>query len=163
MTEDLKIAVSRDKRGEQKISPICENDAEIIWELQIALGKTKADSLKRIVEQWKVISDIEVRDMLLEWNINNQEKEEEIKKRGRLVKFENRLIDVYSVKTVTKRKNYDYVLKNMIYTIIINKDFSEQAVLSDTVFKYNSKEDRNLQFDKLVETLNKYININIVE
>ena len=55
------------------INPVSEVDAEIFVEIMQIFKKLGRSDLTSILDQWKYIKDSELRDQLLQWNIDNQE------------------------------------------------------------------------------------------
>jgi hypothetical protein len=53
------------------IHPISEIDAEIIVEIMEIFKKLGKSDLSAILDQWKYKKDVEIRDDLLQWNIDN--------------------------------------------------------------------------------------------
>jgi len=160
MNKFLKSAVKRDKRKECLIAPLSKLDAEIIWELVIALGKLDIPDIKNILEEWKFLKDEEIRDMLLSWNISHPEgfKKSEGRK---FVEFEDELIELALIRSVQRDNHYNYNTNVMEYRIVINKDFPEgiSFPLADVYFSYPTSETREERLKKLKRVLNKHIKI----
>lgn len=166
MNEHLRSVVERDKRRKVNlISPICKLDAEIIWELIIALGRIEAYDIKSIVEHWKFLKDEDIYKLLLEWNIDHpegiesdEEKEKNASKR-KFIDFDGSIIEVWLIKSVHVDDYYNYMTNLLEYRIIINKNLPESFLLVDLVFSYPSIELRESQLKKLKKHLNKFIKI----
>ena len=166
MNSHLKSVVERDKRRKKNlISPICQLDAEIIWELIIALGRIEAHDIKSILEHWKYLKDISIRDLLLEWNLEHPEgvesDEEEVEKKSRrkFIEFEGSIVELNLIKSIHVDDTYNYATNLLEYRIIINKNLPESFLLVDLVFSYPSDELRDKQVKKLKRNLDKFINI----
>ena len=74
MNKFFKSAVDRFHKIKERdylISPISEIDAEIIVEIGQILKKVGLDSVNIILANWKENKDEEVRDDLLQWNIDD--------------------------------------------------------------------------------------------
>lgn len=71
MNQFLKKAVERYTFGDFKINPISEVDAEIIVELKEMLNKAGLKGANQILANYKFLKDTEIRDALLQWNIDN--------------------------------------------------------------------------------------------
>jgi len=160
MNQHLKSATERYKGKEFLINPISPLDAEIIWELIIALGKTKgAEELKEILDNWKLSKDEITRDELLQWNINNDEsKVDEIFKRP-FIELNGKLIDVQLMRQVDSFDSYNFDTKKPVYKIVINKGYSDKYLLSDLPFVFDSFEEREEKLEALKKELNKYITV----
>jgi hypothetical protein len=166
MNQYLKSAVERDKRKKYLISPLCQEDAEIIWELIIALkrvGSDKADEIKSILEEWKYLKDVEIKNLLLQWNIDHPEGVSEDKKaedEGRkFVRFEDELIELNLIKSISKEDSYNFFSKKHEFKVVINKDFPEGYILSDKSFSFETREAREFKYKKLEEELKKRIKV----
>jgi hypothetical protein len=163
MTEHLESAY---KRGTRKksclINPISKTDAEIIFELSVALVRIKgAEELRDIVEQWKFLKDEVIKEMLLTWNINNPEgsqPEDESHKR-KFINFDGEIVEVGLIKTIGKDNEYDFANTRMQYNIIINKDLEEKYMLTNGIFKYSTEEKRDNKLLGLKKKLRDYIKI----
>lgn len=163
MNEYLKSAV---KRGERRktylINPVSKFDAEIIFELSVALRKLEIDDLKDITEQWKFLKDEVVRDMLLDWNVAHPEGFLQDKKGNtgrKFVEFEGDLVELAAIKTITIDDYYNYDSNLMEYKIILNKNFPDSFTASDMTFPYPTPEARDSRMKSLKRYLKKDIKI----
>jgi len=164
MNEHLESAVLQDKRRKKRlISPICQLDAEIIQEIILILEKLSVtDDIKGVIEHWKFLKDEEVRDLLLEWNINHPEgieSDKESESKRKFIDFEESVIEVWMIKNIHRDNNYNYATHEMEYRIIVNKDLPERFGLVDLTFSYSSIELRESQLKKLKKYLSKFIKI----
>lgn len=164
MNKHLKSCVERDKRKVKRlISPICKVDAEIIWELQVVLGKLELGELKSIIEEWKYLKDEEVYSLLLQWNIDHPEgfndDNEENKEGRKFIDFEGELVELSLIKSVSKDDHYNYTTNQLEYRVIINKDFPENTLLKDVVFLFPTDEVRENKLKQLKKNLSKKIKI----
>ena len=166
MNQHLKSAVERDKRKVKRlITPICQTDGEIIWELIIALKKLdtqEADELKSIIEEWKYLKDGEIFELLLQWNIDhpegfNDKKDEDDGRK--FIDFEDELVEISLIKSVSRDDHYNYTTNKVEYRVIINKDFPENAFLKDVVLTFPTDEVREKKLKQLKKNLSKRIKI----
>lgn len=166
MNKYLKSALERYKSKEEfKIHPISKVDAEIVWELMIALGKLGINDLKDILDNYKYWKDSEVRDLLLQWNIDHPEglmeeettEESKKKKIRKFMKFDENLADVWIIKTVDIQDRYNHVKNEMEYNIILNKDFAEGFPTKK--YTYKTPEVRKEKLDILESILSDDVEI----
>lgn len=163
MNKHLRSAHERDKRRKPYlISPLSETDANIIYELIVALKKVGADDLKAIIEDWKFLKDGDIYDSLLQWNIDHPEgyEDEEGNEDGRkFINFENELMEAALIKTVTKFDHYSYNKNLMEYRIVLNKDFPDNSLLNNVYFTYPTDAEREKKIKMLKKILSKKIKI----
>lgn len=164
MNRHLRKAVERDKRrNSYLISPICEEDASIIWELITALSRIEdATDIKVILEDWKYLKDSDIYESLLQWNLDHPEgiEDNEENKDGRkFIQFEDELIELSLIKTVTKFNHYSYRKNEMDYRIVLNKDFPESSFLNNCYFSYPTLDERDKKLKHLKKVLGKRIKI----
>lgn len=162
MNDYLKAAVSRDKRKKQYlISPISKNDAEIIWEIIVALSKLNdTEDIRGIIEEWKFLKDSEIKDLLLQWNIDHPIGFNNKENTGRrFVQFEDEIIELSLIRSVTKFNHYNYSRKITEYRIVINKDFPDSCYLNNFHFSYQTEELRDKKLKHLKRILGKEIKI----
>ena len=161
MTEHLEAAYKRDTRKKScLINPISKIDAEIIFELSVALGRyIGIEELKNIVEQWKFLKDGDVKDMLLQINIDNPEVPGDESHKRKFINFDGEIIEIFLIKTIGKDDEYDFSKQKMQYNIIINKNLEEKYMLTNGIFKYPTKEIREEKLSELKNKLKDYIKI----
>lgn len=166
MNQHLEAAYKRDTRKKIfLINPISKVDAEIIFELSISLGRVglKGEQLKSIIENYKFLKDTDIRDSLLQFNIDNPllpaEVEEEDDNKRRFVDFDGEIVEQRLIKTVGKDSYYNFENKKMEYFIIINKDLEEKYMLTNGTFKYSSEELRDKKLNELKIKLSNDIKI----
>lgn len=164
MNKHLKSAVERDKRTKPYlITPICEEDAGIIWELIVALGKVGQDDLKAILEDWKFLKDSDVLQSLIEWNLNAEQYDDneggENDEGRKFIRFEGELIELNLIKTVRRANNYNYSKQLMEWMIVLNKDFPDGSYLNSVSFKYPTEKQREKKLKELEQVLGKRIKI----
>lgn len=179
MNKFLKSAVERypKKEEERKIHPISNIDGEIITELIEIFKKHEINEVKGILDKYKYLSDEDIRDLLLEYNTNNPEKpkdkdlEKLREKEGsgnasseqmlrELIDFDGEILELWSIKRITKERTYNYKENKLEYGICINKDLPENFLLKDITIKYNEEEERDSRLDKLKkEILSKGVSI----
>lgn len=173
MKDHLKSAVKRYKQEEVKINPISNLDAEIVVELTQIFDKLNQPELKSMVDQWKFLSDVEVRDMLIEWNIQHPKGVEQKDKEGNdnvsievskklsvekneykvknFLEFRGEILDVKTIITITK--SHSVSSRGIWYEIIINKDLSERFILCNKVFSYPDERIRDQHYEDLRDRL----------
>ena len=161
MNKYLKAATSKYDGSGGGISPISTMDAEIVWELIVALGKCGCDDIKDILDNYKFLMDEEVRDLLLAWNIEHPDGEDDSggKKDIRtFIEFGGGILDTWLIKTVDKEDKYNYPENRMDYRIIVNKGFPESG-LGDRVYFYRTPDIRDKEYSKLISLMKKNIDI----
>lgn len=175
MKDHLKSAVKRYKQEEVRINPISNLDVEIVVELTQIFDKLNQPELKSMVDQWKFLSDVEVRDMLIEWNIQHpktfEEKGEEGEENGEVslkisrevdiqkkrftvrdfIDFRGEVVEVGLIKTIGK--SYSLTSNGIVFEIIFNKDLHEKFVLINKVFKFMDERIRDQHYEDLKERL----------
>lgn len=155
MNENLKQAVLSYEQEEMKgVHPISEIDADIIVEIGEALRKLGNDELKRIVCEWKSLQDKEVLDMLIQWNLDNEEEvKADDKFRKNFILFDGLTIDVHYVVSISKKSHFDYNEGEMVYEIVINEKVNEKYHYYDTRIPYVTEKERDERYNKLHEIL----------
>ena len=130
-----------------KTTPICNLDTEIIFEIFVALGKLHVDDLREIVAKWKLIPDEDVRDMLLDWNTQfikrplkeDKESDKPTRKFGN-INGNNYL--VYLITSFEQEDNYNFKKGEYEYRVIMNRSDNQMKEYANTVFTFESKEER---------------------
>jgi hypothetical protein len=150
---------------EQTIYPISEIDCEIICEIIELFKKCNYSDIATIIDKWKHSKDIEVRDALLEFNINfkkdiitnSQEAGNPLSKLFTPPKFIKLKSGAYYLNEIffyCKEEGF-YDSDNFYYTILLNKmpDTMQTRLYMDEHIKYKSEEERDREYDKLEEAL----------
>ncbi len=165
MNQHLKKAFEIDTRKKKRlIAPISEDDANIVWEIIIALGKIDdAETLKNILDDYKYMKDRDIYESLLQWNIEHPEgfKEtegDEDKKGRKFIEFDDELVELALIKAVTRFNHYNFSKSLMEYRIILNKDFPE-STMNNIYFSYATDELRDKKLKQLKKILGKRIKI----
>jgi hypothetical protein len=165
MNQYLKSAVDRYEKfiskykEPLKIHPISVIDAEIIIELQQILKKCNMDTVVNILGQYKFLKDEEIRDKLLQFNIDfNKLQEIDISEDQDIEIFDfitlkNKLFKLKYIFSYEKIEQWDHDRGDLKYGIHINKTdekVSEKMPLygNEKVW-YFSYSNRDKEFDEL--------------
>lgn len=159
MEKHLKESVQENMVGD--ISPISPIDAEIIVEIKEALKKHRLDDLASIVGEWKNLDDSEIRDMLIDYNINKREEENEEegvkggkKKHTRsFILFENISLDVHWVVSVGRGRYFDFQKGEYEYVIKINEFTNDNSIYHDLRIKCLNHNDLEEKYALLLELM----------
>lgn len=106
MNKQLKSAISRFdtiKKQDYLISPISQIDAEIIIELGEIIKKLGGDDVLHILKEYKFKKDEEIRDDLLQWNIDFNSNKEKSRKDGIIEDIINEQWPFFKIKEKTIR------------------------------------------------------------
>ena len=172
MKQHLKSASERYlafKQKEFKINPISSVDAEIIVELSEIIKKLDKPNIKSIIDQWKYLSDEEVRDMLMQANLDlaacksDGDSENPLKKmfeplKTKFLRFMGRRLQIDFITIISTKEGYNISTRNYEYKIIINEDVAVGAknmgALKDIEFIFFDEESRDIaliELDTLLE------------
>lgn len=163
MKRSLKTAVERYDIEESSISPISSLDAEIIVELGQIFDKLKQPDLKSMVDEWKTLPDVKIRDLLLDWNTNHpketpnttKKKEEEDKDpfTRKILDFEGQLWDVSSIRKVEKAYLFNENIRIAQPFIVFNR--GSEGIFGETRFPFNTEQLRDQAYSNLKILLEK--------
>lgn len=119
MKQHLKSAVERFKKSKGKesylINPISSIDAEIIIEIVEICKKLDRNDLSIILDGWKYNKDEQIRDDLLQWNIDNNMHVSDASLEG-----EDKVPSVFDIQPKLIMKIYDEVI-DLTYIFHYNK------------------------------------------
>jgi len=161
MQKHLKTAVSNYTIEEAKTHPISNVDAEIIVEIKEAARKLGDENLKSIIEEWKHLDDVKIRDMLMQWHLDNpdtpsNEEGDEEKKRGwqkDFVLLDGVTLDIFFIVSVGSKLKFDFNKEKYIYLLVINENTSENSIYHNFQFEYETQDERDDYYIKLLELL----------
>lgn len=155
------------------IHPISEVDCEIFIELAQILKKAGLNEVIEIIKEYKGIKDAEIRDDLLQWNIDHPtlgiaklinkivdkatEEEEEIKPPAFLQIGDIR-VHQYDLRGIERYERFDEKREDYIYGIIINpmpEGFNMKSVpmFANHKIEYSDEESRNIVLQNLSDHL----------
>lgn len=157
------------------INPISEVDCEIFIELAQILKKAGLSEVIEIIKEYKGIKDLEIRDTLLQWNIDHpilgitklvnkiadkaaEEGEEEKYKPPVFFKIGDILIHQYDLHNIIKYERFDEKREEYFYGLIINpmpEGFNVKSVppFANYKIEYSDESNRNEVLKKLAEFL----------
>lgn len=167
------------------IHPISTIDAEIAVELGQIFKKAHLEAVKAIWDKYKFYKDSQVRDQLLQWNIDHPEVpdvfEDEDDSTGKAKKKIRGLLDIIETKTFImlkdlrinlsfirtyeKRQEFNFVKETMQYFITINELPDTTGVTNATTNKeilYTDFEQRDHDFALLDQAMRDSGNIKFV-
>lgn len=155
------------------IHPISEVDCEIFIELAQIIKKAGLSEVIGIIKEYKGIKDLEIRDTLLQWNIDHPtlgitklvnriadkaagEEDEYVK--PAFLEIGDILINQYNLHGAIKYERFDEKKKDYIYGIIINpmpEGFNMKSVpmFANHKIEYSDDQNRNEVLKKLSEFL----------
>lgn len=164
MNKQLKSAVSRFdeiKKNDYLISPISQLDAEIFIELTQIISKFGGDNIVQILKEYKFKKDEEIRDDLLQWNIDNPnfKKDENIKsqepqkKIWPFLRIQDRVIRAWDIGAWNEEEEIDEN-GNFKFYIILNPlpegyDLKKVPKYSNERITFDSFENRKIVLDNL--------------
>lgn len=155
------------------IHPISEIDCEIFIELAQIIKKAGLSEVIEIIKEYKGIKDAEIRDDLLQWNIDHPtlgiaklinkivdkatEEEEEIKPPAFLQIGDIR-VHQYDLRGIERYERFDEKREDYIYGIIINpmpEGFNMKSIpmFANHKIEYSDEQNRNEVLKKLSEFL----------
>lgn len=149
------VDIIKGKYISQKIDNI---NLEIIQELIYSIKTINQDLLASILEKYKTIPDIEILNLLREFNSEydisyNPTEENEESFKPKLIRIKE---DLYNVKFILsiKKDQYYSTRKSMLeHRIILNEDPTNKLMYSNSVFTFDSEEQRNKEFNILSKKL----------
>lgn len=163
MKKSLRSSVERYSQEETSISPISSLDAEIIVELGQIFDKLHQPELKSMIDEWKTLPDVKIRDMLLDWNTNHPKEVQEKKKKKekeefnplirRFVDFGGKSMDVSAIKTVEKDLVFNEKERVAQHCVIFNRGFD--GAYGDIYFYFNTERLCSQGYDNLKILLEK--------
>lgn len=179
MNQFLKSAserFSKLKKSEYLINPLSEIDAEIIGELSEILKKFNANEAVAILKQYKELKDSEIRDMLLQLNMDlskipvkstkGKSIEAEIEGEDEEKEIENILFQDFHSTCLKKRLILGfnlYVVKdpdgNFYPAILLNQcdEFaSKKPMYANFPLIYGDEEERDVDMEMLIELTSPY-------
>jgi hypothetical protein len=171
MKQHLKSASERYlafKQKEFKINPISSVDAEIIVELSEIIKKLDKPNIKSILDQWKYLSDEEVRDMLMQANLDlaacksDGDLENPLKntfkpRKIKFLRFMGKRLVVDFIIMISTKEGLNITTRNYEYKIIINEDVAvgaKMGALENIEFIFFNEESRDIalvELDTLLE------------
>lgn len=155
------------------IHPISEVDCEIFIELAQIIKKAGLSEVIEIIKEYKGIKDLEIRDTLLQWNIDHPtlgiaklinkivdkatEEEEEIKPPAFLQIGDIR-VHQHDLRGIERYERFDEKREDYIYGIIINpmpEGFNMKSIpmFANHKIEYSDEQNRNEVLKKLSEFL----------
>jgi len=164
MKESLRKNIKKSSKPIQ-VSLLSELDAEIMDNLIVALGKLNATKIKAILDDYKIKPDSEIRDALLDYNLNfdssdkvNQNKYNYIRN---FIDIGNVSLEVKYIKKIGTYENYDYEKADTtddcwVYYILINEDESSIMTYANTAIAFSNFEEREKTLAQIKEKLKKY-------
>jgi flavodoxin len=157
------------------IHPISEVDCEIFIELAQILKKAGLSEVIEIIKEYKGIKDAEIRDTLLQWNIDHptlgitklvnkiadkvsEDEEEDLFTKPAFFEIGDILINQYNLHGVIKYERFDDRQDDYVYGIIINpmpEGFNMKSVpiFANHKIEYSEESNRNEALKKLSEFL----------
>lgn len=70
-----------------------------------------------------------------------------------LIDFQNKLIDIYLIKTIEKSQEWDYKKNKIVYSISINKQLPESQISTKFDFHFEDEKFRDEQYQELRDKL----------
>lgn len=158
------------REKEYLISPLSEVDCEIIVELGQIIKKTGLDDVVGILKTYKEEKDEDIRDKLLQWNIDNPktrvisnkekaivtEMEEEVTKYPPFLKIKDLIIRIYDLKGLELYERFNKDEGQYMYGIIINptpQDAKSIPLYANHKIEFHDDEYRNDVLEKLKEVM----------
>lgn len=149
------------------IHPISEIDCEIITEL-INLAMSKGDDkLVSILSKWKALTDQKILDKIIEYQNETEDPQHnfdslEVGKKEGLpfpyIEIQDTILAIYYIRSMNKVSRFDRKLNREIFSILINKSPMPQKFdfYVDTLFDYNTEEERDSELASIKEKMIKY-------
>lgn len=153
------------------INPISELDAEIIGELKIILDKRGVRDVVEIVNNYKNYKDEDIRDELLQWNIDHNqmidEDDEDIENAQQRRMFYVKIKEVIIFQYDLKCFKFMEEIKNgeIKYQLMINptpEEAKSVPYFANYIVNFDDEEDRDDTYSQLKSFL-KENRINIIE
>jgi hypothetical protein len=170
MKDHLKAASDRYPKNLENslIHPISNIDAEIFIEIGQILKKAGLEEVKKIWDSFKFLKDAQVRDSLLQWNIDNSQGKENstdvdtIEKQGKsgtgslfvrnFIAFKDFRLDVSLIRSYERKDEFNFIKNLMEYFILINKIPETTSVInaeSNKIIRYTDMKLRDDDFNVL--------------
>jgi hypothetical protein len=177
MNKFFKSATDRYSKIKEKdylIAPISEVDAEIIVELSQILKKAGLTEVCEILKNYKELKDEEIRDNLLQWNIDNpsmgvaklantlaDKLTDDLEGNGEpprppYVTIKELTFRVFELRGYVIRDRYDEVLEDLIYELILNptpENTKQVPLYANYVIEFEDEENRNRVLEELKSVL----------
>jgi len=174
MNDYLKSASNRFEEKFKKeflINPISKIDAEIIVELGQILKKLNATDVKAILDEYKFKKDSEVRDDLLQWNIDHKygsnktkpnEDDVEITDENSfppLIKIGDFYMRGYHLHNFDLFEEFNEEYEEYVFGIILNPvpvaaDLKKIPLYCNEKIMFTTEEDRNKVLTNIIQFLN---------
>lgn len=157
------------------IHPISEVDCEIFVELAQILKKAGLEEVVQIIKEYKGIKDLEIRDDLLQWNINHpqlgttklinkiadkagEEGEDKYPPPPAFLKIGDLLVREFDLRGIEKYERFDERKEDYVYGIIINPmpegfNIKNIPMFANSKIEYSDEQNRNTVLRKLSEFL----------
>ncbi len=156
------------KVGKKLINPISGIDAEIVFETINYLKKINQFQLWTILESWKYLKDEEIRDQLLQLNIDTVQKPtfkdklgelvdsvdeviEEKKWKKPFVKLKNRTIELERVSDIKSYNEWNTISSKEKYFILINEAEKCTGLCVNILVEYDKIKERDKDFKLIHE------------
>lgn len=140
------------------IRPISAIDAEIIETLIRIAGGINNKDLKRALERWKVVPDVDVLDEL-----NGIEDSLDATSATRnsidYITIGSFTIKVQMLASIEPFDDYDYKKNRPVYKIILNRDERSKIVFANAEIEFSSAEERRLTIERLRDRLREFANV----
>jgi hypothetical protein len=153
MEKHLKEAI--DETMAEEINMISLIDAEIITELRKSLKKHSLDKLDSIISEWKNLDDIEICELLVEYNSSAEDKPD--KKTGgwkNFILFDKITLDSHYIISVGKNRRFNREEGHYIYQLVLNEFTSENSPYHDLRIDYSDERDRDNKYNFLLVLMN---------
>lgn len=157
------------------IHPISEVDCEIFIELAQILKKAGLNEVIEIIKEYKGLKDTEIRDDLLQWNIDHptlritklinkiadkagEDEEDKYPPPPAFLKIGDLLIREFDLRGIEKYERFDEKREDYIYGIIINPmpegfNIKNIPMFANSKLEYSDEQNRNEVLKKLSEFL----------
>ena len=156
MNKYFKSAVEafREQFDDNKVSAMSEMDAEIVTEIKEILIKTPTlQEIKDILDDWKCSDDEDIRDALMQWNIDHPKGEGgEIVRRPLSIVIKGKRIpahDIFGLEPKTRIEHGSYERKHLIIINPTPIEMKKVPMYSNTVIEFDSEQERDRYIEKL--------------
>lgn len=154
--ERYKKLLSDHKNDGFLINPISEIDLEIIRELCIIIGKLGSSEVVQIMKSYKEYKDEEIRDTLLQWNIDYHKKKTKVSADEEqpvdseeplpaYLKIQGLIFHIYDFVGMEEIEYYDEEQETMVYQLRINptpEDAKKVPIYANRIVTFDSEQDR---------------------
>jgi hypothetical protein len=163
------------------IHPLHQIDCRIISEIIEVFNKAGLSEVKALLDQWKYLKDTEIYETLAAWNEahptltketaspssppTEPERRESPTFQRPWIFFKNFRIELSEITCYECRDEYDFVIGEMRYYIIINPLSEATAIRNTTtnkVIEYENMEQRNRDFAALDTYMQNFKGINFI-